>query len=496
MEKVFGDEDVDDVEVLSERMSNVGFQRGFSETYESTDTSDAFARGFGEGMVHGEKIGKVLGALRLVPDPPHQEALELYKMAARQETNAEKLEIKSKMLSENLAPPEMREVLQAAHVLKEEKKNNYLLRQNALSVKNCSFEQWYSIFNEAGANSKNFTIRSRIIELPKEFLSYLDEDGIFLPKAPEGKSLSIRDPRFQVPASEDTYEVAGDVDWEADSVEELEGSTHCFPKLEEQIEESLQDLKREAFVKLNWTSPRDSGSLWNTMKCTTPGHVYLQLKSSDLVQHDLHHAFDNCWDAGTLENQPRTMLVLRRWSNLHPWAEFRCFVVAKRLVAIVQRNARIFHDFLKEKEQDLLKAIRNLFDEACIMDKFPEKNFVLDLYVDKSNKGWIIDFGPLPDVVSSQDCIRDLSENAIRCSEEIKKAPPHELLSWDKLHDLILCEKEPEFIIVADSKEAEGTKDAISAHRVPIELVSGELTPDIFEAMQKQFEEDRRREVH
>jgi hypothetical protein len=32
----------------------------------------------------------------------------------------------------------------------------------------------------------------------------------------------------------------------------------------------------------------------NSMECATPNDIYLLLKSSDFVTHDLEHAFDGC----------------------------------------------------------------------------------------------------------------------------------------------------------------------------------------------------------
>ena len=49
--------------------------------------------------------------------------------------------------------------------------------------------------------------------------------------------------------------------------------------------------------KLNWSAPKDA--TWislkqNSMECNTPNDIYLLLKSSDFITHDLEHAFDGC----------------------------------------------------------------------------------------------------------------------------------------------------------------------------------------------------------
>ena len=95
--------------------------------------------------------------------------------------------------------------------------------------------------------------------------------------------------------------------------------------------------------------PHPQDAVWATgkLQCSTPGHVYLLLKSSDLVQYDVSR-----WrEAGVagVEGAPtaagardvdtvlidapsevpaalRPHLVLRRWSNLYLSNEYRCFV--------------------------------------------------------------------------------------------------------------------------------------------------------------------------
>jgi D123 len=73
------------------------------------------------------------------------------------------------------------------------------------------------------------------------------------------------------------------------------------------------------------------------LKCTTPADVYLLLKSSDFVSHDLdvNNVFDGCkkepsrggeWPSYELE------LVLRKWYAIQPSRELRCFVRSGKLI--------------------------------------------------------------------------------------------------------------------------------------------------------------------
>ena len=60
------------------------------------------------------------------------------------------------------------------------------------------------------------------------------------------------------------------------------------------------------------------------LKCTSPSDVYLLLKSSDFINHDLSAAsvFTGCADSAPYELE----LILRKWYPIDPSRELRCFV--------------------------------------------------------------------------------------------------------------------------------------------------------------------------
>lgn len=71
------------------------------------------------------------------------------------------------------------------------------------------------------------------------------------------------------------------------------------------------------------------------LKCTSPEDVYLLLKSSDFISHDLDHAYDDCVDLqeGRLEEfAPKYHLVLKKWFAMPRSHEFRCFVRDEQLI--------------------------------------------------------------------------------------------------------------------------------------------------------------------
>jgi hypothetical protein len=110
--------------------------------------------------------------------------------------------------------------------------------------------------------------------------------------------------------------------------------------LEKEIEQTIAEFGGEVFPKLNWSSPRDASwiAATNTLKCQNVSDIFLLLKSSDFIAHDLAHAYEDCSDAAAegaegVRERPETMdLVLRKWFDLAPSMEFRCFVRDNKLI--------------------------------------------------------------------------------------------------------------------------------------------------------------------
>lgn len=77
----------------------------------------------------------------------------------------------------------------------------------------------------------------------------------------------------------------------------------------------------------SWLLPSSS-----PLKCTSPADVYLLLKASDFVNHDLlvENVFEGCDDANEdpafHEPEYKLELVLRKWYPVDRGRELRCFV--------------------------------------------------------------------------------------------------------------------------------------------------------------------------
>jgi len=251
-------------------------------------------------------------------------------------------------------------------------------------ILNCSYPKWHATY-------RSLIPKTRIIPLTPEFLSYLREDGIVLPSDEE-----------QITTLSDSEDDDDDDDEEGHS-----DPTSRFSELHQKIKDTISELGGRVAPKLNWSSPKDATFMTanNTSECRTASDIYLLFKSSDFITHDLEHAFDECIDEGVPapDNEPELeqkniqySLVLRKWFQINPSMEFRCFVRGRRLLAVTQRELNHF-DFLQPMKRELLFCIREFFDEN-LKHTFPDDSFVFDVYIPltetEKRKTWLIDINP------------------------------------------------------------------------------------------------------
>lgn len=144
-------------------------------------------------------------------------------------------------------------------------------------------------------------------------------------------------------------------------------------------------------------------SATNDTKCQTPNDIYLLLKSSDFITHDLDHPFDDCVPDTPDDSNGHAIesvlpevpyhLILRKYVNFNPSLEFRCFVRNRKLLCICQRDQNHF-DFLFEMRDMLRSRIQSFFDEK-LRDSFPDPHFVFDVYIPAPHQRvWLIDINP------------------------------------------------------------------------------------------------------
>ncbi|KAL1921832.1 uncharacterized protein VTP21DRAFT_10474 [Calcarisporiella thermophila] len=248
-------------------------------------------------------------------------------------------------------------------------------------VLNCSFSSWYGKF-------RRITIKSKIIPLPEDFVEYLNADGVFVPQDNTMVSSLSDDEEI------DNVESIAD---ESDDEKSKRNIPPSFPAIESQIREAIEEFEGAVFPKLNWSSPRDAYWISSTgsLKCSSPTDVFLLLKASDFIAHDLSHAFERCHNQSNNEESrpPVFELVLRKWYDLPPSMEFRCFIRDGKLIAISQRDMS-YYPFLEEMRDELRQKIVDFY-ECSIQGLFPSQHFVLDVYMTRNrDKLFIIDFNP------------------------------------------------------------------------------------------------------
>lgn len=199
--------------------------------------------------------------------------------------------------------------------------------------------------------------------------------------------------------------------YESDSSEDGEDPSAEWPAIHSRVKAVISELGGSVSPKLNWSAPKDATwiSATNSTECKTANDIYLLLKSSNFITHDLEHAFDGCVeengdsrdreeeDSQEHQQQQRDEipyhLILRKYVNVNPALEFRCFVRNRRLIALGQRDTA-HYAFLHDMRNELRNQIQDFFD-LHLADTFPDPSFVFDVYIPPPHhRVWLIDINP------------------------------------------------------------------------------------------------------
>ncbi|KAI6106820.1 D123-domain-containing protein [Pisolithus thermaeus] len=250
------------------------------------------------------------------------------------------------------------------------------------------FTNWYPSFTRVSPES------AAIRPLGKDFKHLLEPDSIFVPEGSEDVLVE----KFWV--VENT--LSDDSDGEREDIATA-GERFSLPVLNERI----RFLNFSSLKDASWVLPASS-----PLKCTTPGVIYLLLKSSDFITHDfsIETVFDGC----RTDNLPvyELELILRKWYPVDRSCEVGCFVRNETLLilttatGIMQRDTN-FYDFMIDLE--IQKTIRttfcNLWERVVRPNwNFPQKDYqrilihrmdVFDLLLIRDfTGGHVIDFNP------------------------------------------------------------------------------------------------------
>ncbi|KAL3758532.1 hypothetical protein ACHAWU_008286 [Discostella pseudostelligera] len=311
---------------------------------------------------------------------------------------------------------------------------------------------------------KNITIESVIIRpLPLDFIQYLLSDGVRLPDCATKVSSCMNDDNNNDDVNNSSEDENNDGEDTDDDDDDEPETKYSFPSLTQQIQSSINQLGNICMPKMNWSSPKDA--TWincGSLKCSTPGDVYLLLKSSDFIVFDLEKAWEDLHveetseeiyvtnvdnsvvtgvsaavnqlehlriDESSLASVPLSPshecttnnkddsndnveeqhkqfrreefeheLILRKWCNLHPSMEFRCFIYEHELVAISQRHPSKYYSHLQTPSDDSIHpsiTTLHVFFHTYVRCKFARgaiHRYVLDVYIDSQERVWIVDF--------------------------------------------------------------------------------------------------------
>lgn len=309
-------------------------------------------------------------------------------------------------------------------------------------VENCTFSKWYPKF-------KSYVPLTRIIKpLPSEFIKYLEQDGIKLPPVDQETSIYTSDPVGNQANDYGDWEGAR----EEENEDEIKPLVH-FPELHKQIKQAIEELGAVT-PKLNWSSPRDA--VWilpnNTTKCTEVNEIYLLLNASNYIVHDLEVSH---------QQGNEVELVLRQWFALNPALEFRIFVRDSKIVGATQRDLN-YYDYLGSLS-DQLKDLFDEFVEDVAIPNFPDKSFVLDLYVPRPfNKVYLIDINPFARKTDSL------------------------LYSWNELAT-IEAKDDYELRLVPKNNVGRFASKEHSENQVPKDVVDASLDPEAIKELAEQW---------
>ncbi|KLT43776.1 D123-domain-containing protein [Cutaneotrichosporon oleaginosum] len=226
---------------------------------------------------------------------------------------------------------------------------------------------WYDVFEDLTTPATIISVDA--LGERAAFLEWIESDSIFIPEDAGAEPSHADAPKYHLPALNAAMRAA------------IAKYGAVFPKL-------------------NWTSPRDAAFILpqghGPLHSTSPRDIYLLLKSSDFVQHDLDPA--RAYEGVAPADVPAEVsieLVLKRFTEMNPSQEVRCFVRDDILLGISQRDTNFYEHYQGEAEQAALVArVREFYEDEVRENYAGGPNYVLDLYLADSGRITITDFQP------------------------------------------------------------------------------------------------------
>lgn len=320
-------------------------------------------------------------------------------------------------------------------------------------IDSCKYTNWYETFHKKSLGK--YTIDSHILkDLSHNFISFLLEDDIKL-KTNTDNTFNDHNQDFS-----DWSSSENDTSSDEDSIKFVDPKS-VFPEVDDFINSCFDKNNNKLTPRLNWSAPKDA--VWilpynNTMLTYTSDDIYLLLKSSNYIMHDLLYPYDEVKDSREKGDVSHD-LILREWiENFNPSLEFRVFVMKGKIIGISQRDIRTEYIYLHDIKDEVRSTIDDFFEEAFTKNYFEgksidEQNLVLDLYVDiKTHYLKVIDINPFA-----------------RSTEPL-------LFTWNELLTQEPAEKMYEFRL-GENNTKMSSRDH-SENQVPLEIFDASLDPE------------------
>ncbi|KAF7346256.1 hypothetical protein MSAN_01852800 [Mycena sanguinolenta] len=246
------------------------------------------------------------------------------------------------------------------------------------------FSSWYPIFSA-------LSIKSTVIRpLPQDFVEYLRDGahGVFLPEGSD-----------DAPVESTLSDDEGEDDDDSEDEDEPR-RRFAFPELDAQIRDCIRTYGA-VFPKLNFSSPKDASWVLpqsSPCKCTSPSDVYMLLKTSDFITHDLsaESVFEGCSSSGSSSEPYELELVLRKWYPVDRSRELRCFVRQNTLIGLSQRDTN-YYEFLNDvsTRAGIVSSVRDFWEKNIKTKWDGPRDYTFDLLLTRDlSRGHILDFNP------------------------------------------------------------------------------------------------------
>jgi len=223
------------------------------------------------------------------------------------------------------------------------------------------------------------------------------------------------------------------------------------------------------------------------MKCTSANDIYILLKSSSFITHDLDHAFDGTSNATTSTKNFSPVLVLRTFFNPLPSLEFRCFVKDRNLVAITQRDLN-YYEFLKGLKPAIISRIKELF--AKMRFTFPDSCWVFDVYIPEAHYAQDTESSESDSGASARRNDRRLARARLIDINPWAPRTDTLLFGWDELLDIRVAKP-----LLGSAEEARDSMPKRKTIRIPMRFLSASEVASLSQNQSAQLPESETKPI-